>query len=252
MTSDAPRFFVGGCEDQRLPYMVLRSSILGRCPQADVRFLCDYEVDGETPRPRKKSDRPRTQFSFQRFLIPKLCGYQGRAVYLDSDMLVFGDPLDLWQHDFRGGVASPPEDSRGAQFAVMLIDCERARWDIVDLIARMDANKLDYRGLMDMRFERVSASLSQKWNCLDWMDDSTKLLHFTDMTKQPWVRKCHPLRGVWESALEEAMRRDDTGKVVECFVGGLGTALRPSLSSLLGAEASDYGFVPPYMRWRRK
>ena len=47
------------------------------------------------PEPRARRNRARTPFSFAWFAIPELCGHAGRAIYLDSDMLVFGDINEL-------------------------------------------------------------------------------------------------------------------------------------------------------------
>ena len=52
--------------------------------------------------PLAVENRPRTPFSFQRFLIPELCGYSGKAIYLDADMQVFRDIRELWNYDFSG------------------------------------------------------------------------------------------------------------------------------------------------------
>jgi hypothetical protein len=46
-------------------------------------------------------DRPRdpkqsTDFSFSRFLVPYLCGYQGWAIFADCDILVRDDIANLW------------------------------------------------------------------------------------------------------------------------------------------------------------
>ena len=38
----------------------------------------------------------RLQVFLARFGIPSLTAYQGRAIYLDADMLVFNDIYDLW------------------------------------------------------------------------------------------------------------------------------------------------------------
>ena len=37
-----------------------------------------------------------TDFSFSRFLVPYLCGYQGWAIFMDCDMLVLDDITRLW------------------------------------------------------------------------------------------------------------------------------------------------------------
>jgi len=48
-------------------------------------------------------DRPRdpmqsNEFAFSRFLVPYLCGYEGRAVFMDCDMLVSDDILNLFAY----------------------------------------------------------------------------------------------------------------------------------------------------------
>ncbi len=96
-------------------------------------------VDFAVPRPRDQRNRPRTGFSFSRFLIPALAGHRGRAVYMDSDMLVFGDvaelaevPLDPHQVLCTYQEAPPevwadnPSFHPGRHSAVMVIDCARA------------------------------------------------------------------------------------------------------------------------------
>lgn len=37
-----------------------------------------------------------TEFAYSRFLTPYLAGYQGWAIYMDSDMLFLTDPAELW------------------------------------------------------------------------------------------------------------------------------------------------------------
>lgn len=37
-----------------------------------------------------------TEFAYSRFLTPYLAGYQGWAIYMDSDMLFLSDPAELW------------------------------------------------------------------------------------------------------------------------------------------------------------
>jgi hypothetical protein len=38
-----------------------------------------------------------TEFSFSRFLVPYLCGYEGWAVFMDCDMLMMEDVARLWR-----------------------------------------------------------------------------------------------------------------------------------------------------------
>ena len=45
---------------------------------------------------RERNPLQSTEFSFTRFLVPHLMGYQGWAVFMDCDMLCRGDLAELW------------------------------------------------------------------------------------------------------------------------------------------------------------
>ncbi|MBP2303068.1 glycosyltransferase [Azospirillum picis] len=45
---------------------------------------------------RERHPLQSTDFSFSRFLVPHLCGYQGWAIFMDCDMLVLDDIAKLW------------------------------------------------------------------------------------------------------------------------------------------------------------
>ena len=45
---------------------------------------------------RTRDPKQSTAFSFSRFLVPRLMGYQGWAIFMDCDMLARGDIAELW------------------------------------------------------------------------------------------------------------------------------------------------------------
>jgi hypothetical protein len=45
---------------------------------------------------RERNPKQSTAFSFTRFLVPHLMGYQGWAIFVDCDMLCRGDIAELW------------------------------------------------------------------------------------------------------------------------------------------------------------
>ena len=45
---------------------------------------------------RERNPLQSTEFSFSRFLVPWLCGFEGWAVFMDCDMLVRDDIARLW------------------------------------------------------------------------------------------------------------------------------------------------------------
>lgn len=54
-------------------------------------------VLGQLPMTRKRAEYQSTEFSFSRFLVPYLCGYEGKAIFMDSDMLCRSDIAELWK-----------------------------------------------------------------------------------------------------------------------------------------------------------
>src|SRR5262245_3333575 len=133
--------FVGvGCvEAQSLPCSVLRYSIQRHATRS-VRVEPLFQTGIEIPVPRDARNQQKTPFSFQRFIIPEARSYQGRAMYLDSDMLVFQDISPLFEYDFRDAnvLAVPNETS------VLLMDCEKLTWSIRVLVNDMDEAQLSY------------------------------------------------------------------------------------------------------------
>lgn len=45
---------------------------------------------------RERNPLQSTEFSFSRFLVPYLCGYDGFGIFIDNDMLVLDDIAKLW------------------------------------------------------------------------------------------------------------------------------------------------------------
>src|SRR5436190_1656705 len=94
LTSDAVasaetlRIFIGTDESQIVAHQVLAHSIRAH---ASIPVEIRPMFDDEAPTPTSDALGPRTRFSFTRFLIPELAGYAGRALYVDADMVVFGD-----------------------------------------------------------------------------------------------------------------------------------------------------------------
>jgi glycosyl transferase family 8 len=259
------RVYVGSQEAQMLAVKVLEFSIRERT-EAEVLVHPLHESQVEFPSPRDVRNRPRTPFSFQRFYIPALKGFQGRAIYLDSDMQVFRNILELWTLPFDGAdllAAGEPDGSgRRPQFSVMLLNCDELRWNLPDIVAALDRGELTYETLMyDMAVaRRVRAAIDPAWNSLErYIEGETALLHYTDMPTQPWVSIQNPHGRLWIRDLRRAV---ETGFIAPAFVEehvrrGF---VRPSLLYQLEhgldnsqqlpkpARTLDADFVAPYQR----
>ena len=107
-----------------------------------------HEAAIPIPMPATPAHRPRTPFSFQRFLIPELCGFSGPGIYVDSDMQVFKDIRGLWTTPFDGAdllaAREPGDTGRKPPFSVMLLDCKSLAWDIRTLVAGLDDGTYTY------------------------------------------------------------------------------------------------------------
>lgn len=260
---DAPvRIHVASTASEALPVKVLEYSIKQHASASvTVTPLCDVGIS--IPKPQAPKNQPRTPFSFQRFLIPQVCGHEGRSIYLDSDMLVFKDVVDLWRSPFgEANVLAAYSDSasgRKPQFSVMLMDCSQLKWNIQDIVDRLNSGALSYEQLMyDFSLARTSAVIEPEWNSLEiFKPGQTALLHYTDMNTQPWVSHLNPLGYLWVHALRQAIQ---DGAISRSFVEEEVQKghVRPSLLYQLdqgvddaillpsAALALDTAFTPPY------
>ncbi len=255
--NDLPaRIFCGADRSQQLPFAVLSWSIRRHASlPVEIRMF----DNGSAPTPTDPRHFAYTEFSFARFAIPALCGFQGRAVYMDSDMLVFGDIAELWQTPMDGAhiaieVGSRNQTDRGKHAAVMLLDCAKLDWQVDTIVANL-GTRYDYNALMaiDPLLEAgdMRELIASGWNDLDHYDPArTRNLHFTEIRTQPWVFAGHPNGPLWVDAVR-AMLAD--GSINEAAIREevtLGHA-RPSLLVELGLEtgnATDYAALQNHDR----
>lgn len=215
------RIYVGVDRSQELAVSVLEHSIK-RHTTAKVEII--PMLDLPVPAPKDPRNGQRTGFSFSRFCIPKLAGYQGKAIYMDADMLVLRDIRELWGIPFDGAKvviqkeikheelttqkAGAPK-KRKKQSAVMLLDCDVLDWDIENIVADMDAGKYDYEELMyDMCIldeSQVKYGVPFEWNSLEHWDLGTCLIHYTDVYTQPWTACGNAFGYLWFDEVRRMM-----------------------------------------------
>ncbi len=283
MDSSTPiKIYLGTQVEQSLAVDVLTYSIAAHTQQP-IQVTPLYQAvqaAGITiTNPRNPHLRPRTPFTFQRFAIPALCQYQGRAIYLDSDMLVFRDINDLWQQPFERAnhetthyqtidllsVPEPPNSGRSPQYSVMLLNCEQLTWNVQQLVSELERGTWTYQQfVMDMApATHKAATLPFGWNDLERYDpQQTSLLHYTDMPRQPWLSVVNPLAALWCEVLLQAVAEGAITRERVCDSIDLGWA-RPSLLYQLDYGIADpqqlpddvlrrdrYSFTPPHV-WQK-
>jgi lipopolysaccharide biosynthesis glycosyltransferase len=211
--------FVGTDRSQLLAVAVLEFSIKRRTSYP-IRLAPLIGLD--LPEPKDIRQGSRTNFSFTRFAIPELMGYQGTALYLDADMLVFRDIGEIWRIP-RGPAkiliqASVDEvaqvkkagapTQRKKQCSVMLMDCARLDWHAPTIIAGLDGN-YTYDELMSgmciLEEDDIAYALPFQWNSLEHFDENTCLIHYTDMHTQPWVDPSNRFGYLWMREVREML-----------------------------------------------
>lgn len=212
ITANYPiNIYVGSQEEQMLSVKVLEYSVKKRTP-VDVNVVPMHKAGIEYPIPKDPNNRQRTPFSFQRFLIPQLNQFKGRAIYVDSDMQIFTDIRQLYNlpmgdHDLLT-VENKKESKRDLQFSVMLLNCEKLKWSINDVVEMLDSGKLNYESLMkEMKVAKnLGVQIPYYWNCLEWYDSKESgLVHYTDMPTQPWVWAENKIGDIWIKDLIDAI-----------------------------------------------
>lgn len=157
------------------------------------------------------TERWSTPFSGFRWAIPEVCGFKGKAIYMDVDQVNLRDIGELYDTDLNGLACGARRGVRfgGHEFCVMLIDCERMERELVP-IKRMKTNAdihhryiQKFSGNSDLVFD-----LDPRWNNHDGENlslDNIWHLHYTKMSTQPWKPK-------WFTGTPEEHPREDLVK----------------------------------------
>lgn len=139
------------------------------------------------------------QFIYSRFLVPYLMDYQGWAIFIDGDMIVRGDIVELWElrnammdvlvvkHDYKTKMpikylgAKNEDYPRKNWSSVILWNCNSSsnRQLTPEFVQQSNGSKLHRFSWLD---DRRIGTLPPEWN---WLPDeygpnnSAKLLHYT-------------------------------------------------------------------------
>ena len=260
--TDLVRVFVAATPSEWLPQRVLDFSIMEHT-SFNVKFCALYTFDRPYALPKDLKNRPRTPFSFQRFLIPEICDFRGKAIYLDADMQVFHDIADLWTTTMSGcdmQTVSKGKMGRRGQFSVMLLNCEDLDWNLDAIVKSLDSGDLTYEQLMyEMRVaKQIGYSIAPIWNSLEYYDASyTALTHYTDMNTQPWVSRDNDLESIWVNCLlravkcgfispDEVRQEVASGHVRPSLLFQVEQGICSSRTISKHAKRLDEGFVAPY------
>ena len=201
--------FIGYDSKERVAYNVLSHSIIQNStkPVAITPIALNNLKDDFV---RERNNLSSTEFSFSRFIIPHLMNYQGWALFMDCDMLMFEDVAELWRmrddskaiqvckHDytpktdtkFLGQVQTKYPKKNWSSF--MLMNCKKCTTLTPDYVNK--ASGLELHQFKWLESEELIGELPLEWNWLvseyEYKQD-VKNVHFTE--GGPWFteyREC--------------------------------------------------------------
>lgn len=191
------RWFIGYDEVESVAYHTFVNSIIKRSsvPVSITPVKLSHIKEYTRPRDSKQSN----EFSFSRFLVPWLCGFEGKAIFSDCDMMLLDDPAKLFdqcpsdkavsvvKHDYTpstatkylGAVQHPYPRKNWS--SVMLFncghhDCKKLTPEYVNNAPALDLHR--FKWTEDDQIGEISAD----WNHLVGEYEpnrNAKLVHFT-------------------------------------------------------------------------
>jgi hypothetical protein len=186
------RVFIGYDPRQPVAYNVLQHSIH---KNASERVTVEPLMLRKLPIKR----RSLTEFTYSRYLVPWLCGYEGCAVFMDADIVVTGDIAELFtQADQQYAVQVNQEQPKFEWPSVMLFNNANCR-DLTPEWIDDEANKPQALGWGPV------GSFSPEWNqCVGYTDvANAKLYHYTQGLPCWYETRGHEEDRHWLKALQE-------------------------------------------------
>jgi hypothetical protein len=118
-----------------------------------------------------------TEFTFSRFLVPWLCGFKGKALFIDADMIVTGDIAELFEMGGMNAVSVMQDQEPFERPSMMLFNCGAC--------LRLTPEFIDDQKnqLFDFAWAPYIGNLPKSWNQIvgygPFDPRVSKLLHFT-------------------------------------------------------------------------
>jgi hypothetical protein len=192
------RVFIGVDERQPVGLTVLQHSIVWRSSHpVAIQPLILKQL------PIKR--RGLTSFTFSRFLVPWLCGYEGQAIFMDADVLVRGDIAELIREASMDHEVLVMQDQPRFEWpSVMVFNNPLCRVLTPEYIDD-PANKL-----FDLAWAKSPGSFPKEWNrCVGYESGGdAKLYHYTQgLPVWPETRGNFPEDQLW---IDEHRRANGT------------------------------------------
>ena len=214
------KIFIGKDDVENVAYHTLCNSIINKAsvPVSIAPIYLKNLPFFKRPRDPKQSN----EFSFSRFLVPYLCNYSGYAIFMDCDMLMRADIVELYdlrgqmeavqvvKHDYipKGAIkflgAKQYTYPKKNWSSVMLFNCRHYHCRRLTPEYVAQASGLELHQFKWTEDERVG-ELPKEWNHLVGEYDpnpEAKLAHFT--VGGPWFDEYYDCEFADEWATEQA------------------------------------------------
>lgn len=158
-----------------------------------------------------------TEFTFYKYLVPELCGYNGKALFLDSDIICLGDLNDLANTNMDNYDLLAKGDAYKTEqwgSSVLLFNCYKYKINLTDCFKNIDIKKYNEHDLLmftdkfldnhDLKIK----SYENIWNSFDFYNENTRLLHYTNLHSQPWKFHNHQYGKIWFKYFLECVRQN--------------------------------------------
>ena len=180
-----------------------------------------------------------TPFSGFRWAIPEFCDFQGRAIYMDADVIVLCDVAELWLHPIHGDAIVAAKGGNSSRLCTCVWDCEKARAQLPPL-EKIRSDPDSHKKLMQLIKDapQLIQPYEDSYNNVDGENmpiEQIKILHYSDMGTQFSHKYSLP-------RLEAAGQK-------HWFDGKIMAHPRPDLAALFDRyyqEALDTGYRPEH------
>lgn len=219
------RVFIGFDPSESIAAYVLAHSVFKHASgPVSVSFLRIEQL--RDIHKRERHPLQSTDFSFTRFLVPYLSGYNGLSIFLDCDMLVLDDVYKLAEYGSSAAVSVVKHDHKPKAKTKMLgqaqTNYERKNWSSVMVFNNhhyackaLSPEIVDEMSGLDLhQFKWVRDSIGgipDRWNHLVGYDkhvpvDKLSLIHWTE--GGPWWEqyKDAPYSEVWREYKNDMMQ----------------------------------------------
>lgn len=130
-----------------------------------------------------------TPFSGFRWAIPEYCNHEGRAIYMDADMIVLTDLTELWEHPIEGdSIVAAKTNADMTRLCTCVWDCSKAK-KIIPAAHKLRKDPKSHRKMMKLikKNPQLVEGYIDNYNCVDGEElqiEDIKILHYSDMGTQ--------------------------------------------------------------------